>query len=80
MATRTSPSRLRSMAGARAGETLRVERILFDALRARCAALGVHEGSNVRCRSVTPTRLVLETGGGRTVLFERDWARFIQVS
>jgi hypothetical protein len=79
MATRTTPA-LRSMASAHAGETLHVRRILFDALRAHCAELDVREDGAVRCRTVTQTRLVLETESGRTVLLDRDWARFIQVN
>lgn len=37
-------------------------------------------GSRVRCRAATPSHLLLETAGGRTIALERDRARFIQVS
>jgi hypothetical protein len=79
MSTQSPPS-LRSLAGVRPGESLVVRRILFDALRTHCSALDLREGQRVRCRSISPTRVMLETSDGRVVAFERDWARFIQVA
>lgn len=68
-----------SLAAARAGEKIAIRRILFDELRALCADLDLHEGDVVRCRTGASSRMSLETAGGRVVLLERDWARFIQV-
>lgn len=58
---------------------MEIRRILFDVLRDLCADLGVQEGDVVRCRANTPSHLLLETAGGRTVALEQDWARFIQI-
>jgi hypothetical protein len=80
MATASFHEPVRSLASADAGESLHVRRILFGALRALCADLGVHEGDVVRCRAGTPSNILLETAKGRIVALERDWARFIQVS
>lgn len=71
---------VRSFAAARAGEVVLIRRILFGTLRALCSDLGLLEGSRVRCRAATPSHLLLETAGGRTIALERDRARFIQVS
>jgi hypothetical protein len=78
MSTRTTPA-LRSLAGAHAGETLQVQRILFGALRAHCKAMELQEGDVVHCRNASAHRLILETRSGRIVALDRDWARFIQV-
>ena len=69
----------RSLASIRDDETLVVQRILFDSVRAHLAALGVHEGQLVRCRLTTLSDLVLETVGGSIATVERSWARFVQV-
>lgn len=71
---------VRSLAAARAGEVMLIRRILFGTLRALCSDLGLPEGSRVRCRAATPSHILLETPGGRTIAIERDRARFIQVS
>jgi hypothetical protein len=71
---------VRSLAAVVAGERLTVRRILFGALRALCAELGVKEGDTLTCRAGTATHILLETPSGRTVPLERDWARFIQVT
>lgn len=78
MSMQNTPS-LRSLAAVRPGESLVVRRILFDALRTHCSALDVREGQRIRCRGTSPSRVMLETSGGRVVAFDRDWARFIQV-
>jgi hypothetical protein len=71
---------VRSLAAARTGEEVVIRRILFGALRALCAALGLREGDVVSCRAGTATHLVLRTASGKTIPLDRDWARFIQVS
>jgi hypothetical protein len=69
----------RSLVHSASGDLVQVEHILFEGLRAHCADLGISEGDRLRCRSVTPTALVLETPAGRVVAIEREWAQFIQV-
>src|SRR5437763_985639 len=69
-----------SLAATSAGESVQIRRILFGALRALCADLGVREGDIVLCRAGTSSHLLLDTPEGRTVTLERDWARFIQVA
>lgn len=62
------------------GEVVEIRRILFDTIRDLCTDLGMSEGDIVRCRADTASRLLIETPAGRTVVLERDLARFIQVS
>ncbi len=80
MSTAFASEPIRSLAAADTGEAIEIRRILFGALRALCADLGVHEGEVVRCRACTPSQLLLETPAGRVVALERDWARFIQIA
>ncbi len=80
MSTAYASEPIRSLAAADTGEAIEIRRILFGALRNLCADLGVHEGEVVRCRACTPSQLLLETGAGRVVALERDWARFIQIA
>ncbi|HET9982084.1 MAG TPA: FeoA domain-containing protein [Longimicrobiales bacterium] len=80
MPTAYASEPVRSLAAADTGEAIQIRRILFGALRALCADLGLREGEIVRCRAGTPSQLMLETPTGRVVALERDWARFIQVS
>jgi hypothetical protein len=68
-----------SLAAACGGDRFRIHRILFVQLRADCALLGLHEGEWVRCRAASTTSILLEDAGGRVVIVERDWARFIAV-
>lgn len=77
----TDPSSpVRSLATIAVGEAVEIRRVLFGAVRLLCTDLGFGEGDVVRCRLDTPGYLLLETTAGRTVVLERDWARFIQVS
>jgi hypothetical protein len=80
MPTAYASEPVRSLAAADTGEAIQIRRILFGALRALCADLGLREGEIIRCRAGTPSQLMLETPTGRVVALERDWARFIQVS
>lgn len=80
MSTGDTPGPVRSLASARAGEQVMISRILFGALRNFCADLGVYEGDVVNCRAGTATHLVLRTSAGRTIPFDREWSRFIQIS
>ena len=72
-------TRSQSLAATRSGDSVEIRRILFGALRDLCTDLGLFEGQWVRCRAGTASQLLLETGDGRTVALQRDWARFIQV-
>lgn len=80
MSTGGIPGPVRSLATARAGEAVMIQRILFGTLRELCADIGVFEGDVVSCRAGTSTHLVLRTSAGRTIPLDREWARFIQIS
>ena len=75
----STQAHIRSLAFATPGELVKVEIILFDALRARCAELGIAAGDTLRCRSINHSLMTFETSRGRTVALEREWARFIQI-
>ena len=70
----------RSLAASQTGDVVLIQRILFEQLRTRCAALDIFEGEVVRCRASTASQLILETPRGRVVALERDWTRFIKIS
>ncbi|CAN5773201.1 hypothetical protein BH23GEM9_BH23GEM9_37510 [soil metagenome] len=69
----------RTLATLEPGESGTVGTIMFGALRALCADIGISEGVGVRCRAGTGGVLVLDTADGRTVSMARDWARFIHL-
>ena len=48
-------------------------------LRDLCRDLGIEEGDEVVCRKASPAVLILRARG-RTVVLERDLARFIEVT
>ena len=68
-----------SLAAVQADQRVVIQRILFPDLAEFCAAVGIGEGSVVQCRAASPRQLFLANGDGRTVAFERDRARFVQV-
>jgi hypothetical protein len=68
-----------TLARIQTGESMRISRILFGALRSVCDDLGLRENERFRCRIATPTMLVLEADDGHIVSLARDWARFIRV-
>jgi hypothetical protein len=70
----------RTLASLAPGETARVDRILFGALRTVCGDLGLFEGESVHCRAGTSGVLVLDTQDGRIISLARDWARYINVA
>lgn len=74
------PPRPRSLASIHEGERLVVQRILFDAVRARCDAAGIAEGDVVVGRGRQGARVDLESPDGRRVQLDRAWADFIQVA
>lgn len=69
-----------SLAGVCDGETVRIERILFDTLRDLCHDVGLAEGDVVHCRHNSNAVLLLGTDEGRTIILDSDWARFIQAA
>jgi hypothetical protein len=69
----------RWLAQALPDETIRIERVLFKVLRDLCSGLGLSEGDVLRCRTVSETVVLLESPGGRTIVIDQEWARFIEV-
>ncbi len=69
----------RSLDHVAAGDTVTVERILFDGVRGRCREHGVAEGARLSCRTADAEQIVVETETGRAVPCERSLARFIEV-
>lgn len=80
MATTGVRHPVRSLAATDTGEVVQVRHILFGILRDLCSGLGIREGDILRCRTATANHLVLETPAGRRVTFQRDWARYVQVT
>jgi hypothetical protein len=79
MANSPAPVAVATLAAVHEGDDVQVKQFLFDGVRSLCRTLGLYEGDVVHCRSDAPSWLVLETPGGRTVVLERGWARFIEV-
>ncbi len=73
-------SETHSLAFVNAGDTVTVERIVFDAIRHRCRELGVGEGTRLSCRTTDRDHVVLETAAGQAIPCARDLARFIEIS
>lgn len=61
------------------GETVRVRRILFGAVRSLCQGQGLTEGAIVRRRGDIGDTVILETADGEPLTLDRRWARFVQV-
>jgi hypothetical protein len=74
------PARTFSLASIHPGDVVRIVDILFDVLRSHCHDLGLSEQVPLKCRTAGGAWLQLEGPEGRTVLLERDWARFIEVA
>lgn len=73
-------TRSRSLASIHEGERLVVQRILFDAVRARCDAAGIGEGDVLVGRGREGARVDIESADGRRVQLDRAWADFVQVA
>jgi hypothetical protein len=69
-----------SLAAVSSGDRVRIRNVLGATLRRQCDAVGLAQGDVVQCRTAGRASLVLVKAGGRTVLLDRDSARFIQVS
>ncbi len=76
---RTHPP-TRSLATIVRGELLEIRCIIFDGVRAVCERAGLQLGDHVRCRDVTPTRLLLETDEGKVTWLDRRWAHFVEAA
>ena len=75
----TQGEQTRSLAEIETNENVCIRSILFGMLRELCRDLGIQEGDEVLCRKAAPSVLILRTRD-RTVVLERDLARFIEVS
>ena len=71
--------RTRSLAEIETNQNVRIQSILFGMLRDLCRDLGLEEGDEVVCRKAANSVLILRARD-RTVVLERDLARFIEVS
>ena len=70
--------RTRSLAEIASNENARIRSILFTMLRDLCRDLGLEEGDEVVCRKASSTVLILHARG-KTIVLERDLARFIEI-
>lgn len=70
---------VRSLAEIRAGDIASIEGFVFPLVQLHCTEKGLPVGETVTCRSAGRSVLVLETGVGRAVLVDTDWARFVRV-
>ena len=69
----------RSLAMVVSGNCVRLDGILFDVVRARCADLGLAVGDLVRVTGRTAVHMALQTTRGTVALIERELAQFISV-
>ena len=75
----TDATYARSLAMVVSGNCVRVDGILFDVVRARCADLGLAVGDLVRVTGRTAVHLALQTTRGTVAVIERELAQFIAV-
>lgn len=68
-----------SLATAEPGIEVRVRRIHFGMVRDRCAELGLHEGTSVRCLRHTSEEVVIRSGQRGPVTLEHHYARFVEL-
>jgi hypothetical protein len=78
MTATTVDTPVRTLASILPGEQLRIRRIIFDTVRARCDWSGLREGSVVACLAATTHHVLLRRADGRTVAVERWWAGFVE--
>lgn len=69
-----------SLAGARAGDELRVEDIVLELVRTRCFDVGIAVGDRLRVRGRSGREVVARTADGRTVRLPQPYAFFVRVS
>jgi hypothetical protein len=61
------------------GEAVTVRQILFDSLRAYCAARGLHEGDGITLLEDGPSNVLLLATGGTATRCPAELARFVEV-
>lgn len=71
------PTRHPSLAELRSGDEAVIDGFLFGLVEDYCFTLGLERGTTVRCRNASRAVLLLDIEGGRTVVVDLDWARFI---
>lgn len=69
-----------SLAGARAGDEVRVEDIVLDLVRTRCFDVGIAVGDRLRIRGRSGREVVARTADGRTVRLPQPYALFVRLS
>jgi len=69
----------RSLLESRPGRTATVETILFECLRERCDALGIHEGDRLVVETREGESIVLRTDDAHRLRCPADVARFVEV-
>ncbi len=70
----------RSLASIRAGERVRVGRILFEGVRERCAEWQIEEGAELVCWHASGDGLLVAIRGGAIAWIDPGPARFVEVS
>lgn len=69
-----------NLAGAQAGDEVRVEDIALDLVRSRCIDLGIAVGNRLRVRDRSEREVLVQGDGGRTVRLPQPYAFFVRVS
>lgn len=75
----TAQCGVRSLAQVRRDENVEIGHIAFDAIRERCPALGLEQGTVVRCVECRDWDLILRTPDATEVVIDRFYAAFIEV-
>lgn len=73
------PRTTRSLADARAGETVEVGDIVFESLRDYCPTVGVIRGQTLQCLGRTPDAMLLRRSDGRRITIDRCFACFVGI-
>lgn len=68
-----------SLAAITAGQIVMIRRIIYGMVRDLCTDLGLVEGQMVECAANAGRTLRLRNAGGRTVMLDADYARFVEV-
>lgn len=75
---RIAEGAVHSLSEAQPDQWVRVQHILYDALREYCGQIELQEGDRLLCRS-NRQFVVLRSESGRSVIVPQDRARFIRV-
>ena len=68
-----------SLADIARGDAVTVREILFDSLRAYCAARGLHEGDGITLVEGHPSNVLQVASGGTVMRCPAEFARFVEV-